>query len=179
MSKKLIKKFLPHPDRITKNRWIKKLGPRLQEPDLWHINRKSCSGAAALGIFCAFVPIPFQMLLAAVGAIVFRYNILVAVPMVWFSNPITIPPIFYFCYWVGSSILGEKVNELHFELTYEWLAVELGLVWQPFLLGCLVVGISAAVLAFSFVRLAWRYHIWTHIKKRRLRLPPEDNETLS
>jgi len=169
MSKKLIKKYLPHPDRITKNRWIKKLGPRLQEPDLWHINRKSCSRAAALGIFCAFIPVPFQMLLAAVGAIAFRCNILVAVPMVWFSNPVTMPPLFYFCYWVGSLILGEKVNELHFELTYEWLAVELGLVWQPFLLGCLVVGIFAAIVAFGFVRLLWRYHIWTHIKKRRLR----------
>ena len=169
MPKKLIKKYLPHPDRIIKNRWIKKLGPRLQEPDLWHINRKSCSGAAALGVFCAFVPVPFQMLLAAVGAIAFRYNILVAVPMVWVSNPVTIPVIFYFCYWVGTFMLGVEVDQLHFELTYEWLTAELVLVWQPFLLGCLVVGIFAALLTFGFVRLFWRYHIWTHIKNRRRR----------
>jgi uncharacterized protein (DUF2062 family) len=169
MPKKLIKKYLPHPDRITKNRWIKMLGPRLQEPGLWHINRKSCSGAAALGMACAFIPVPFQMLLAAVGAVLFRLNILVAVPMVWVSNPVTIPVLFYFCYWVGTLILGIEVNELHFELTYDWLMAELVLVWQPFLLGCLVVGTVASVLAFGFVRLLWRYYIWIHIQKRRRR----------
>ncbi len=169
MPKKLIKKYLPHPDRITKNRWIKKLGPRLQEPDLWHINRKSCSGAAALGIFCAFIPVPFQMLLAAIGAIFFRYNILVAVPMVWVSNPVTMPPMFYFCYWIGALLLGVEIGELNFELSFDWLMTGLLEIWQPFLLGCLVVGLAAAFLAFGVVRLFWRYHIWTHIKKRRHR----------
>lgn len=170
MPKKLIKKYLPHPDRITKNRWIKKLGPRLQEPDLWHINRKSCSGAAALGMFCAFVPVPFQMLLAAIGAIFFRYNILVAVPMVWVSNPVTMPPMFYFCYWVGALLLGVEVGVLNFELSFDWLMSGLLDIWQPFLLGCLVVGLTCALLAFGVVRLFWRYHIWTHIRRRRLRL---------
>ena len=118
MAKKLIKKYLPHPERITENRWIKMLGPRLQEPDLWHINRKSCSGAVAVGMFCAFMPVPIQMLLAAIGAIWFRYNILVAVPTVWVSNPVTMPPMFYFCYWIGTLLLGVETGELHFELTF-------------------------------------------------------------
>ncbi len=169
MPKKLIKKYLPHPDIITKNRWIKKLGPRLQEPDLWHINRKSCSGAAALGMFCAFVPVPFQMLMAAIGAIIFRYNILIAVPMVWVSNPVTMPPMFYFCYWVGAWLLGVEVGELDFELSFDWLMTGLLEIWQPFLLGCLVVGLACALLTLGVVRLFWRYHIWTHIRRRRLR----------
>ena len=169
MPKNLFKKFLPHPDRITKNQWIKRLGPRLQEPDLWHINRKSCSGAAALGMFCAFVPVPFQMLLAAIGAILFRYNILVAVPMVWVSNPITMPPIFYFCYRVGAFLLSVETRKLNFELSFDWLMSGLLDIWQPFLLGCLVVGLVCSLLAFGVVRLFWRYHIWTHIKIRRTR----------
>ncbi len=169
MPKKLIKKYLPHPDIITENRWIKKLGPRLQEPDLWHINRKSCSGAVALGMFCAFIPVPFQMLLAAIGAIFFRYNILVAVPVVWVSNPLTMPPMFYFCYWVGTLLLGVEIGELDFELSIDWLTSGLLEIWQPFLLGCLVVGVTCAFLAFGVVRLFWRYHIWTHIRRRRLR----------
>ncbi len=145
------------------------LGPRLQEPDLWHINRKSCSGAVAIGLFFAFMPVPFQMLLAAIGAIYFRYNILIAIPMVWLSNPVTIPPIFYFCYWVGTLLLGIKIGEFHFELTFEWLMSGLLDIWQPFLLGCFVVGAASAAIGFAFVRLMWRYHIWTHIQRRRLR----------
>ncbi len=68
MAKKLIKRFLPHPRIITNNRLIKLLGPRLQDPGLWHINRKSFCGAVAIGVFFSFIPVPFQMLLAAVSA---------------------------------------------------------------------------------------------------------------
>lgn len=173
MSKKLIRKFLPHPEKITGNRWIKKLGPRLQAPDLWHINRKSLSGAAAIGMFCAFIPVPFQMLLAAIGAILFRCNILVAVPTVWVSNPVTMPPMFYFCYWIGTLILDTKIEHLDFELSFDWLMTGLLGIWQPFLLGCFVVAVISALLSYIFVRLAWRYYIWIHLKKRRGRGDPK------
>ena len=169
MSRKLLKKYLPHPDIVVKNRWIKLLGPRLQEPGLWHINRKSCSGAAAVGAFCAFIPVPFQMLLAAIGAIIFRNNILVAVPMVWISNPLTMAPLFYFCYWVGTKILGSDTGSFEFELTIDWLLSGLLEIWQPFLLGCLIMGTITALIAFIVVRIMWRYHIWTLIKNRKLR----------
>lgn len=169
MSKKFINSYLPHRDKITKNRWIKKLGPRLQAPDLWHINRKSLSGAAAIGTFCAFMPVPFQMVLAAIGAILFRCNILVAVPCVWISNPFTIPPIFFFCYWVGTLMLGLPMRRLDFELSFNWLMTGLLDVWQPFLLGCFIVGAVCAALAFASIRLFYRYYIWVHLKKRRHR----------
>ena len=169
MSKHLFKKYLPHPDMIVKNRWIKLLGPRLQESGLWHINRKSCSGGVAVGVFCAFVPIPFQMLLAAIAAILFRSNILVAVPMVWISNPITMPPMFYFCYLVGAQILDSNIEGFAFELSFTWLLTGLLEIWQPFLLGCLVVGFITSALSFIMIRVLWRLHILTHIKNRKIR----------
>jgi len=154
---------------IVKNRWIKLLGPRLQESGLWHINRKSCSGGVAVGVFCAFVPIPFQMLLAAIAAILFRSNILVAVPMVWISNPITMPPMFYFCYLVGAQILDSNIEGFAFELSFTWLLTGLLEIWQPFLLGCLVVGFITSALSFIMIRVLWRLHILTHIKNRKIR----------
>lgn len=148
---------------------IRKLGPRLQDPGIWHINRRSVSGAISLGIFCAFIPVPFQMFLAAAGAILFRVNILIAVPTVWVSNPITIPPIFYFCYQVGLWILGTSRRKFNFELTFDWLANELSLIWQPFLLGCLVVASASALLSFLTIRLLWRYQVSQHVKDRKHR----------
>ena len=170
MPKKIFKKFLPHPGVITNNHWIKKLGPRLQEPSLWHINRRSCSGGVALGVFCAFVPVPFQMAMAAIVAIWLRVNILVAVPTVWLSNPLTIPPMFYFCYLVGAQILGTPPGDFDFELSMAWLLAELGEIWQPFLLGCLVVGLVTSLAAFILTRILWRMHIISHLKARRQRL---------
>lgn len=169
MPKKLINKFLPHPRIITNNRFIKLLGPRLQDPSLWHINRKSFCGAVAIGVFFSFIPVPFQMLLAALGAIILRYNILVAVPTVWISNPVTMVPMFYFCYRIGAAILDIDTGEFNFELSFDWLLTGLLEIWQPFLLGCLVVGLVAAIFSYMLMQFLWRYHLWTRIKNRRLR----------
>jgi uncharacterized protein (DUF2062 family) len=169
MAKKLIKKYLPHPRLITSNRWIKLLGPRLHDPSLWHLNRRSFAGAMAVGMFCAFMPVPFQMLLAAIAAITFRVNILVAVPLVWISNPITIAPIFYFCYYIGAIILGTEVHGFIFELNFDWLLSEFLYIWQPLLLGSLVAGTIASLVTFFLAQFFWRYHLWTRIKNRRMR----------
>lgn len=160
---------MPHPDTIVGNRWIKLLGPRLQDPSLWHINRRSCSGAIAIGVFCAFIPVPFQMLLAAFAAILFRVNILICVPMVWISNPVTMPPMFYFCYLIGAAILNRPERNFDFELSFEWLATGLAHIWPSFLLGCFVVGLVTSLSAFILTRILWRLHIISHIKDRRQR----------
>ena len=170
MAKKIVRKFLPHPDVIMQNRWIKLLGPRLQDPSLWHINRRSFSIAVAVGIFCAFIPVPFQMFIAAAAAIWFRVNILVAVPLVWISNPVTMPPIFYFCYLVGIKILGIEPGRFEIQLSFTWLLEELTAIWQPFLLGCFAVGGITALGSFILVRVLWHLHILSHIKERARRL---------
>ena len=170
MAKKFLRKFLPHPDVVTKNRWIKLLGPRLQDPSLWHINRRSFSLAVALGMFCAFIPVPFQMVIAAAGAIWIRVNVLVAVPMVWVSNPFTMGPLYYFCYRVGANLLRLEPNKFHFELSFDWLLTELARIWEPFLLGCFVVGAVSALISYLIVRILWHLHILAHIKERAERL---------
>lgn len=170
MAKQLFRKFLPHPDVIVKNRWIKLLGPRLQEPSLWHINRRACSGAVALGVFCAFVPVPFQMLLAAIFAIWLRVNILIAVPMVWISNPFTMGPMYYFCYLLGVEMLRLEPGDFYFEPSFAWLVDSLAAFWQPFLLGCFTAGTVCALASFTLVRILWRLHIINHIKARAKRL---------
>jgi len=122
-----------------------------------------------VGMFCAFLPIPFQMLLAAIAAVAFRVNILVAVPLVWISNPITIAPIFYFCYYVGALIMGTEIHDFIIELDFDWLVSELLYTWRPLLLGSLVVATIASLVSFMLAQLFWRYHLWTRIKIRKRR----------
>jgi hypothetical protein len=169
MAKKLINKYLPHPKIITDNRLIRLLGPRLHDPSLWHINRKSFSGGIAIGVFFAFMPVPFQMLLAALAAISLRFNILVAVPTVWISNPITMAPMFYFCYRIGAAILDIHADNFNFELSFNWVVTGMLDIWQPLVLGCLVVGLVSATVSYWLMQFLWRYHLWTRIKNRRER----------
>jgi hypothetical protein len=109
------------------------------------------------------------MLLAALLAIIFRFNILVAVPTVWISNPITLAPIFYFCYRIGAAILNIHADDFNFELSLDWLLTGMLEIWQPFLLGCFVVGAVSAVLSYLLAQFLWRYRLWTRIKNRRIR----------
>ena len=170
MPKKFIKRYMPDHEVIRNNPQLNKMfGTLLHDPNLLHLNRRSVSTAFLVGLFMAFVPVPFQMLLAAAGAIIFRCNLPISVGLVWVSNPITMPPLFYFCYVVGTWILGTEEQHFDFELSWEWLANGLGAIWEPFLLGCAVVGIISGVTGYFAIRLMWRLHIIQQIKARRER----------
>lgn len=167
MPKKFIKRFIPDHATIREHKHLKIFGRLLQDPNLFHLNRRSVSGAFFFGLFMAFVPVPFQMLLAAGAAIVARVNLPIAVGLVWLTNPFTMPPIFYFCYKVGTWILGVPAHRVHFALTWEWLTGELGAIWQPFLLGCFVAGLVSAIIGGLTVRGLWRLHVIRHLQRRR------------
>ena len=167
MARKFFKKYMPHPSAVLDNKWLGFLGPRLHDPSLWHLNRRSCAGGLALGMFCTFIPLPLQMAIAAIGALIFRVNVLIAVPTVWISNPITIPPIFYFCYVLGSTMLSITPEVVEFQLSWGWLSVTLGDIWLPLLLGCLTAATVTSVAAYFLVHILWRLHIISHLKERR------------
>ncbi len=171
MPKKLIKRIMPDHRVIRDHKHLRFFGPLLKDPNLFHFNRRSASGAFAVGLFMAFVPLPSQMILAAAAAILFRVNLPISVVLVWITNPITIPPMFYFAYLVGTWIMGEPVHmeQSAFQLSYEWIKHELAAIWQPFLLGCFVTGSISALLGYSTVRGLWRLHLVRHYQERKAR----------
>jgi hypothetical protein len=121
-------------------------------------------------MFIAFIPTPGQMLIAGLASLWLRVNLPLAVAMVWVTNPVTMPPIFYFTYSIGAWLLHSKPLNLHAQLSTEWLLYNLGVIWQPMLLGSLVVGAVLAVLTYLTVSLAWRCYVVTARRRRRRRL---------
>ena len=142
-------------------------GNLLDKENLWHVNRRSVAAAFAVGSFCAFVPVPFQMLLAAIAALVFRANVAISVLLVWITNPVTMGPIFYLCYKIGQAVLGTPSVPFEYEVSLAWLTDGLTRVWQPLLLGCLLVGTVGATISYTLVRLLWRLQLISHREKRR------------
>ena len=167
MPRRIIKRFLPDHDKIRDHKHLKILGSLLHDPNLLHLNRRSVSGAFAVGLFMAWVPVPFQMVLSALTAIVTRVNMPISVVLVWITNPLTMPPMFYFAYKIGAWTLRLPPREIHFELSMEWLGQSLHAIWQPFLLGCLIVGISSSVLGYIIINRLWRAHVLQSWKARR------------
>ncbi len=169
MPKRLIKRYLPDQNTIRTHKNLRWLGKLLEDPNLLHLNKYSVSGAVSVGIFVALIPAPFQMVLAAVMALIIRANLPISVVLVWISNPITMPPIFYFTYLVGAQILQVPLPDIEFEFTTEWLMQEFGAIWQPLLFGSLLVGLICAVAGNVIVRIFWRMHVIKNWKLRKER----------
>jgi len=169
MPRKFIKRFLPDPQTIKEHKNLRMFGSALHDPNLWHLNRRSVAVAFAIGMFMAFVPMPFQMVPAAAMAIYMRANLLISVALVWITNPVTMPPIFYFCYFIGTQVLGKKVNQFAFDVSWQWFSSELGRVWQPFLLGCLIMSTFFSIVGYLTIQGIWRWHVAREWQKRKLR----------
>jgi len=173
MPKRIIKRFTPDHETIRTHKHLRMFGSLLHDSNLWHMNRRSVSGAFAVGLFWCFVPMPFQMVAAAFTAIIVRVNLPISVALVWISNPITMPPMFYATYLVGTWILGEPPKSNEFEISIEWMTNSIGDIWQPLYLGSLLCGVIASILGYALMRGFWRWHVVSNLRKRRERWKQE------
>lgn len=155
---------MPNPHKIREHKYLRIFGDMIHAPNLWHLNRKSVSGAFAVGLFSAFIPIPFQMILAAAMAILFHVNLPISVALVWITNPATMPAIFYFCYLVGTWVINAPANTNEFALTLNWVMAEL----EPFLLGCLICGTIASFSSYVTIRCLWKINVLKKYNTRKL-----------
>jgi uncharacterized protein (DUF2062 family) len=174
MPRKIFKKYMPDQHKLREHRSLRWLGEHLHNPNLWHLTRKSVSRAFFIGVFCAFLPIPGQMFVAAALAFWLAGNLAVSIGLVWLTNPITIPPIFYFTYRIGAWLLDDRVRE---EVAFHWdlasLQSEISAIWWPLLLGSLVCGIILSTISYFAIRWFWIWHVnrsWRKRGERRSRL---------
>jgi hypothetical protein len=156
MAKKTIQRFLPDPNKIRHHKSLKIFGKLLQDANLWHLNRRSARGAVAVGLFFAFIPVPFQMVLAAATAIVFRVNLPISATLVWLTNPLTMPPIFYGSYLVGTLVLNQPEQHFAFELNWAWFEQSIETIGPAFLVGSLVCASIASLIGYFGIDILWR-----------------------
>ncbi|MCK5902259.1 MAG: DUF2062 domain-containing protein [Cocleimonas sp.] len=167
MLKEFFKRYSPNPERLRKNKALNFLGERIYHPSLWHLNRHSVAKAFAVGLFCTWLPMPFQTVIAAALAIFFSAHIPLSIVLVFITNPITIPPMFYFAYRLGNRLLLREESDYSFELSWEWVATGMEQVWQPLLLGSLTLAAISSILGYISIHLVWRYNIHCRWKERR------------
>lgn len=167
MPRKLFKRFTPDRDKLRNHRHLQVFGRLLHDPNLWHLNRRSVAGAFFWGLFWAMIPIPLQMLTAAASAIVFRVNLAIAVALVWLTNPLTMPAVFYFNYLIGTWLLGQPVEVERFHASVEWIESVIDQIWEPLLIGSLCTGLVLGGLGYVGMRGFWRWHVIRHLRRRQ------------
>jgi len=169
MPKKALRSLIPNAARIREIKSLHVLGDWIYETNLWHLNRYSASMAFFVGLFMAFMPIPGQMPVAALMALLARCNLPISVCLVWITNPLTMAPLFFMAYRVGALIIDVPLAPMEFELSFHWLGSQLAHIWQPFLLGCLICGLFFGCLGYFVVSLLWRWRVSVHWRERKRR----------
>jgi uncharacterized protein (DUF2062 family) len=170
MPRRLIRKFIPDPEKL-RSRWIFRIfGSRLAEMHLWAMSRRAITGAFGAGVAICFVPLPVHMPVALLVALLWRLNLPVIVATVFIVNPLTVVPIYYAAYRVGAALVGQDATGFAFELSWVWLQNGLGPVWKPFLTGCLVCSVVLGYASYIGLELVWRWNTGRRLKARRLRV---------
>lgn len=169
MPKKTLKRLLPKPAKLREIKYLSVLGNWIYEPNLWHINRYSAAVAFFVGLFCAMLPIPGQMFVAAIAAVLLRCNLPLSITLIWITNPLTMGPIFYLAYRLGALLLGIPAEIDSFNLSWGWVSSSFDAIWLPLLTGSLVMGISLGSLGYFLMMMLWRIWIIRRWRKRRRR----------
>jgi uncharacterized protein len=177
--RKHIRKFLPHHEAVHGNRWLAPFANTLLHPRLWHLNRHSVAGAVAAGLFCGLIPGPFQMLGAAICALLFRVNLPLAMFTTLYTNPLTIVPLYIVAYELGKWLLPGEGGKFVAPPEYAadgllaWMRELLAWMSQlgrPLAAGMLLLATLLAVVGYFAMRLAYRFYLvraWHHRRTSR------------
>ncbi len=174
MPRKHFRKYLPSHARIREHPHLGRLGTLLDHPNLWHLNRRSVAGGVAVGMFAGLIPGPVQMVSAALLAIPLRVNLPVAMATTWYTNPLTIGPLYVIAYAIGSLFVdggGSFASAPDFDLSHFGkyaLAVArwtLGL-GKPLGIGLAILALLLALVGWFAVWYGWRWYVVAAWRRR-------------
>jgi len=167
MSRQFFKRHIPTPEKVRKIRSLQFLGALLHEPNLWHINRHSVARAFLIGLFWTLIPMPFQMIPATIMAIWLNANLPLTLALVWISNPITMGPMLYGSYLVGTWVLDKPAVITEFKMNWGWFAERIIEVGIPMYIGALLLAVSISCGAYVTIQFLWRRKVRRDWHKRQ------------
>jgi uncharacterized protein (DUF2062 family) len=172
-----LRRHLPTRETIDSYRLLRPFAKQLSQPNLWHLNHRSVPRGVALGLGVGVI-IPFMhVVIAMILAIPVRANVALAGAFTLVVNPLTIPPMYYAAYKIGSWELRHDAGVID-PATAEQASSELGrfLFWihhasGPIALGVLTISFCAAALGYLLSAVGWGIWVRYRWRHRSRRLP--------
>ena len=158
--KETLKRFSPKQEDISLG-W---LNEHLHNPDLWKWNKRTISKAFAIGLFCAFLPLPLHTLLAAALAVVFSSNILLSMGLVWINNPLTMVPIYYYIYKLGSYVIGIEIDQ-NFQFNIDYFMENFTSTVTAIWVGGLIISTITAIVGYTAILAIYKYRAYQRVKR--------------
>lgn len=166
-----LRRHIPTRETVHHYRLLRPFAPHLSHSSLWRMNRRSVPRAVALGLFVAVIIPVMHTAIAAILAIPTRANVAVAAVFTLVVNPLTIPPLYYAAYRIGSWELHHDASLVN-PAAAERFSSELSrlLFWIHEASGSIAVGVltiaaAAAVVGYIGAALAWRF--WARSRWRQ------------
>jgi len=177
-------RFLPSPETLQRNRWLRWLGPALHHPRLWHLSRRGLALGMAVGVFFGLLIPIAQIPLSAAAAVALRANVPAAVASTLVTNPVTFGPVYYVAWRLGSAVLGAPVAPDEAPPTPQaapappdthWWQRIVGSVLgvgRPLLVGLAILACSIGLLTYFAVSWIWAIRVrWARRRRRAERAP--------
>jgi len=80
---------------------------------------------------------------------------------------LTMPPMYFLGYRFGAWLLGEQASPLEIEMSLDWVTHVFVGVWQPMLLGCILLGSFTSLAGLFGLDLLWRTSIADYKTRKR------------
>ncbi len=170
MPRKFLRRWIPAHKKHLDIKSLNFMRPLMSEPNLLHLNRHSVSVAMFVGLFCAFLPIPGQTLVALALALLLRANLPISIALIWITNPLTMPAIYFMTYELGRWLLDSPPVGFDFKLSWEWFSVQGRAIVAPLVVGSVLTGLVTGTLGYFTIHQLWRWHVvrnWEARKRRR------------
>ena len=167
MPRRFFRKFAFNRHKFGEKWFLAPFRHLMHDHRLWGVRRKTVVPAVALGAFFAFMPFPGHPIWASLAALALRVNVPIAGLTTFISNPLTMGPMYFFAYRLGVKLLGVQQEPFEMEMSFEWLTNTFVNIWQPLLLGCLLLGTASAVLAYVTLDLVWRSSLGQYKSRKR------------
>ena len=188
--KKHLQKLLPTPEQLLESRILKLFAPYLADPRLWQFNRHSLNKAVYIGVLSAFFPLPGQMLLALIGALIFRAHVPMALGLTWITNPLTTLLIFYAGYYIGAKIIdvpmislrviGRMITDFSLWILSDganpFITYKGTVSLTAFCLGLAILAVISSLICGLAFKAIWRYKTivsWQKRSKKSADKPPK------
>jgi uncharacterized protein (DUF2062 family) len=146
--------------------YLKPFDALTSHPTYFAPTRRGIAGAIWVGVFVALLPIPGQTLVALLAALALRVNLPLAAIATWVTNPITIVPIFYWEYSLGTVILQLPPQPFDIELSWNWVTDGFIGIWKPLMLGSFITATLVSSMVYIGISVTWRWMVAYRFKRR-------------
>ena len=97
---------------------------------------------------------PMQMLAVIMFTPFFKFNVPIAISLVWITNPFTMPFVYYIEYKTGVFLLNRKSLE-NIELTLNWFSNNWDNIVIPLYVGTIPYSVFISIFFYYLINILW------------------------